>query len=71
MIPYLPQKVNRSSLSIFMARLLWLGDSCGKIVVTELGTIRLEHVTLFPDPSTNNRPGSEAIDHGPHNIYND
>ena len=40
---------------------------CGKtlvagkqIIATELGSIMLQHVALIPDPSTNNRPGSEA-----------
>ena len=42
-----------------------------KMIATELGSIMLEHVAVFPDPSTNNRPGNEAIDHAPHDVYND
>ena len=34
-----------------------------KTIATELGSIMLEHVALFPDPSTNN------IDHAPHDVY--
>ena len=43
----------------------------GKIIATELGSIMLEQVAMFPDPSTNNRPGNEAIDHAPHDMDND
>ena len=42
-----------------------------KMITTELGSIMLEHVALFPDPSTDNRPGNKAIDHAPHDVYND
>ena len=34
-------------------------------------SIMLEHVALFPGPSENNRTVDEAIDHSPHNTYND
>ena len=30
MVPYLPQKLDRSSDIVCVGRLLWLGDSCGK-----------------------------------------
>ena len=43
-----------------------------KMIATELawlGSIMLEHVAVFPDLSTNNRPGSGAIDHAPHDVY--